>query len=54
VQEPYGSRAEVAPREADRPHHEDDGAGVGPTQGPLRPGGLSLLLDASFLGAKSR
>jgi hypothetical protein len=26
----------------------------GPPRGPLRPGGLSLLLDAFFLGAKSR
>jgi hypothetical protein len=26
----------------------------GPPRGPLRPGGLFILLDASFLGAKSR
>jgi hypothetical protein len=27
---------------------------VGSPQGPLQPGASSLLLDASFLGAKSR
>jgi hypothetical protein len=37
--------------EVDRPHHEADRAGVGPPRGQLRPGGLSLLLDASFMGA---
>jgi hypothetical protein len=30
------------------------GSKVGPPQGPLRPGGSFILLDASFLGAKSR
>jgi hypothetical protein len=41
-------------RGADRPHHQAAHSGVGPPRGPLRPGGSLILLDASFLGAKSR
>jgi hypothetical protein len=37
----------------DRPHHQAARAGVGPPRDPLRPGGSLILLDASFLGAKS-
>jgi hypothetical protein len=39
---------------ADRPHPQADRVGVGPPRGPLWPGGSLILLDASFLGAKSR
>jgi hypothetical protein len=45
---PFGARG------ANRPHHQDARAGVGPPRRPLRPSGSLILLDASFLGAKSR
>jgi hypothetical protein len=39
---------------AGRPYHWSGRSGVAPPRGPLRPGGSLILLDASFLGAKSR
>jgi hypothetical protein len=54
VQEPSRSRTEVVP-EGGRPAPPPGRSGwVGPPGGPLRPGGPLHLLDASFLGAKSR